>query len=838
MIFKEYVSKERGLSDLLNYAHLVEDGIIINKDGAYLKVFKFQGPDINSATSTELDTLSQMINRMVTFLGDGWMLHVDEVRIPSRTYPKPGFFPDTVSALIDDERREFYQSEGEHYENLQFLVFVWKFPQPTVKMAKHWFIEGVDRNESHLDLNKLLDYFNETILKCTQLLHGQLYFQALNSADLLSYLNICITGSLAPVAVPPSESFLDVVLARQPVVGGYYPKIGHKYLKVLSIVGYLNQETVPGLLEHMATYPLIYRWSNRFIPLSEASAELELKRYRKQWHNKVKGLVGIMREAILNKPTQKIDNDALSMKNETEMALTLNRNHSVRFGFWSSAIVLMHEDKSLMDMAVKELRGYLIQRGFECIEEEVNAFDAWIGTIPGQGSANVRRIFMTSQNLAHVLPLHTIWTGDAICSSSSLLPKNSPPVFYAATTGKTPFRFHLDVGDVGHQIMIGPTGAGKSTYLGFLVAQFFRYKNAQVFIFDKDYSHRALTEALEGNYYDIGNAKTLAFCPLADLSTPTKKMRAEQFIETLVELQNIPITPSIRSEIHKAMESLSHKNNIGRRSLTVFRSLVQQEDVRNALEFYSLQGQFKLLDAEDTSKDQQNSLNFRHLQSFEMGWLLNQKPDKYIPVLCYIFDQIESTLEEYEGKVPVLIVLEEAWLYVQHPVFANKLRDWLKTLRKKNARVIFVTQSLTDLYNPETQSLTPVTATLLESCPTRLFLPNKNMDSVMQLLYQKIGLNDRQIELIKHIAIPKRHYYVSTPEGNRLIDLGFNEKQSLALAFIGLSKEKSARLIEMKKTYGTQWIGQWLIQNGLEAWAHVWEENYQVQAQAGSGVKL
>ena len=117
--------------------------------------------------------------------------------------------------------------------------------------------------------------------------------------------------------------------------------------------------------------------------------------------------------------------------------------------------------------------------------------------------------------------------------------RHSPPVFYAQTNGKTPFRFHLDVGDVGHQVILGPTGSGKSTYLDFLIAQFLRYPDAQIFVFDKDESHKALTLALEGHYYDLGDTETLAFCPLADLSTDSQKVRACQLIEDLLFLQHV-----------------------------------------------------------------------------------------------------------------------------------------------------------------------------------------------------------------------------------------------------------------------------------------------------------
>lgn len=862
MILKEHLSDEAGFADLLNYAHIIADGIILNKDGSFLTAYKFRGPDINSASTEELDALTANFNRMITFLEDGWMLHVDEVRIPSVTYSAAGAFPCKVAAMIDAERRSHYASVSAHYENMQFLTFIWKFPQSIVRTTRHWFVEGEGEHDDSQNFNKLLQFFINTVERCVNIISAQITLESLNSQELINFLNTCITSAFTPIAIPnvhnsanfpafvstnssanPNSTddeksavtpqkkasemgcvmrsdaggeykgyiFIDTLLARHNVVGGYIPRVGEKNIIVLSLVGYLNSDTIPGLLEEMVTYPIVYRWSNRFLPLSEPTAEREIKRHQKNWNNKVKGLFGTVKEAVFGGAANKINADALQMSQEATAALTMNSNHSTRFGYWTSALLLMHEDLLCIEQASKVLTKYLEQAGFICIKEDVNAFDAWLGTIPGHGSCNMRRLFINSINLAHLLPLHTIWAGNTFSSTASLLSPNSPPIFYAATTGRTPFRFHLDVADVGHQIVLGPTGAGKSTYLGFLIAQFLRYQGAQIFVFDKDYSHQALTIALGGNHYDIGNGDELSFCPLADLATASKKIAAEQFIENLVLLQNVVITPGIRSAIHAAIESLAEDAHLNSRTITVLRSIVQHDAVREALHYYTIDGQIKLLDA--TS----DSLKDGYLQTFEMGWLLAQKPEIYLPVLMYIFSQIEWRLEEARGKKPTIIVLEEAWLYIAHPVFANKLRDWLKTLRKKNARVIFATQSLTDLYDPETKALTAVTAAIMESCPTKVYLPNQKMEFETRALYKKIGLNERQIELISAIGIPKRHYYVVTPEGNRLIELGLDEKESLALAFIGLSKSSANDLLACCKKYGAEeWIEHWLQYCGVK----------------------
>lgn len=814
-MIKEYLSKDPGFSDLLNYAHLVEEGVILNKDGAFLMSWSFRGPDLYSADKEEIDSLTHVFNRMCTYLTDGWMIHIDEVRIPSRDYPKNSHFKSEVARLIDEERRFLYESEGLHFENIQVLTFVWQCPREITKNTRHLFIEGIEE-QSHQNLNHLLNSFQEGIERCIGILSLHLKLHALTSRDLLSFLNTCISGDLLPIAVPPDNAFIDVVLSRKNVVGGYIPRMGEKHIIVLSLSGYLNSDTLSGILNALSHYTLIYRLSHRFIPLSEDTASREIKRIQKNWSNKVKGFMGIVKEVVFGNSTDKLNYDALNMRVETNEALTLNNSLETRFGYLTSSIVLMHEELSVIEPVAKEIKRHLEQKGFTAIREDVNCMDAWLGSIPGHGACNARRLLVSSNTVAHLMPLHTLWTGEDWSHKNSLLPSHSPPVFYARTTGHTPFRFHLDVEDVGHQMVIGPTGSGKSTYLGLLISQFLRYQNAQIFVFDKDYSHQALTYALGGRHYNIGIDET-AFCPLQNLESQSQKIRATLFVESLIELQGVALTPAMRHEIHRAIEALSILDIIPK-TLTSFWAEVQSREVRDALRFYTLEGAFKLLDA--TLDD----LEEGYLQTFEMSWLLNQKPQIYLPVLLHLFNEIEARVEE--ATHPTLIILEEAWLYLSHPAFSQKIRDWLKTLRKKNARVVFASQSLSDLYDPTTQSLTQTTAAILESTPTKVYLPNICLDEEVRYLYKKMGLRTRQIEIIERIGIPKKHYYLSTPQGNRLIELGLED--SMSLSFLGLSKEKSKALIECIKANPNTWLRVWLLKEGhqslVEELLPPWEE--------------
>jgi type IV secretion system protein VirB4 len=152
-------------------------------------------------------------------------------------------------------------------------------------------------------------------------------------------------------------------------------------------------------------------------------------------------------------------------------------------------------------------------------------------------------------------------------------------------------------------------------------------------------------------------------------------------------------------------------------------------------------------------------------------------------VLSYLFHRIE---DRFDGR-PTLLIIDEGWLALDDADFAGKLREWLKTLRKKNTSVVFATQSLADIDG------CPIAATIIESCQTRILLPNdRAIEPQITAIYARFGLNDRQIEILAR-ATPKRDYYYQSRRGNRLFEVGLGE---VALAFTAASSKADQVLIE------------------------------------------
>jgi type IV secretion system protein TrbE len=323
----------------------------------------------------------------------------------------------------------------------------------------------------------------------------------------------------------------------------------------------------------------------------------------------------------------------------------------------------------------------------------------------------------------------------------------APPLLHAVTNGSTPFRLVTHVGDVGHTLVLGPSGSGKSVLLNLMEAQFLRYAGAQVYIFDKGGSARIVTAGMGGDYYDLGaDDSKLCFQPLSGIDLDAERRWAHEWVLEILGKENVVITPQIKEELWTALSSLATAK-ADERTVFGLTLLLQNELLRQALLPYTLQGAHGHL--LDNSHD---NLRYARWQCFEMEVLMDT-PSVVMPVLSYLFHRLE---QRFDGR-PTMLVLDEAWLFLDHPAFAAKIREWLKVLRKANVMVVFATQSLADIDE------SPIAATIKEACFTKIYLPNANaLNPDSTRFYERFGLNERQIEILA-LATPKRDYYYSLP---------------------------------------------------------------------------
>jgi type IV secretion system protein VirB4 len=829
---KKYRSTKPGLPNLLNYGAVVDDGVILNKDGSLMAGWYYRGEDNASNTDEERNNLSARVNAALARLGSGWMSHHDAIRLPARDYPAPeaSFFPDPISQLIDEERREQFQAEGAHYESHYALAVTYLPPLARQSRIGELMFDDKPGNQKSV-AQRLLDYFKRMIAELEDGLAGSVKLERMRGRryedgegnphladELLQYLHFSITGENHPINLPLCPMYIDAIIGGREFFSGLTPKIGDTFILPISLDGF-PAESYPGILSVLDQLPMPYRWSTRFVYLDSHEAAGELKKYQRKWKQKVRGFI----DQVFKTSKGNVDQDAVAMVGDVEDALSEASSGLVTYGYYTSVIILMHESREVLEAGAREARRAIQNLGFSCRLESVNAVDAWLGTLPGHGVPNLRRPMLHTMNLADMLPLSSIWPGKATCPCP-FYPPDSPPLLHAATEGATPFRFNLHVGDLGHTLVLGPTGSGKSTLLALIVAQFRRYSGATIFAFDKGRSLSALVNACGGVHHDIAAEHSdLAFAPLAGIHEESECAWAEEWIASVFELQDVRMTPELRNEVHRAMKLLAEAPVEGR-TLTAFQSNLQQKMLRDAINPYTLAGNMgRMLDAE------RDGLTLSAFQVFEIEDLMNMGNRNALPVLTYLFRRIEKALK---GQ-PAILVLDEAWLMLGHPIFRAKIREWLKVLRKANCIVLLATQSLSDAAS------SGILDVLLESCPTKVLLPNENAEQKgsggvigPRDFYSMIGLNDRQIAIIQQ-ATPKRHYYCWSAEGRRLIDLNLGP---VALSFVGASSKKDlTKIAHLKATHGDQWPLRWLDSRGVE-YRHLLPESAAADAAPGPEV--
>ncbi|MDX2274345.1 MAG: conjugal transfer protein TrbE [Hyphomonadaceae bacterium] len=803
---RSYKQAGAKLTDYLPWAALIAPGIVLNKDGAFQRTLHFRGPDLDSATPSELMGVAARLNNALRRLGNNWCLHVEARRAPAPGYPD-ALWPDAVSWLIDEERRQVFETAGARFESRYFLTLSWLPPAERQGKLESMIFEGGGRAEGGVDYHLHLENFIERTDQLMALFETMMPMAAwLSDEETLTYLHDCISDRPHRVAVPSTPFHLDALLLDAPLVGGLAPKLGAKHLRVISVRSFVT-ETEPGLLDALNRLAISYRWVSRYLPLDREDARKELEKIRKRWFSQRVGLGAMLRAALFKDEPVLHDNAATNLAADADLGLQELGADAIGAGYATLTITVAQEDENAADEAVRQIQQVADGLGFVTQVESVNAVEAWLGSLPGSAYADVRRPILLTPSLAHLLPTSAVWAGPE--RNAHL---NGPPLMLTATDGATPFRLDLHAGDVGHTMIVGPTGAGKSVLLATLAAQWRRYPSSQVYLFDKGRSARAAILGMGGDFFDLGEEGGLGLQPLERVDVESERAWALDWIVGLIASANLTVTPELRAELWRALEVLASRPQEDR-TLTLYTALVQDASVRAALQPFTHAGPHgRLLDHDQTS------LGYGAVQAFEMDDLM-RRPQAAGAVLSALFHVLER---RFDGS-PTLLVLDEAWLFLKDAFFAAQIQDWLKTLRKKNVAVVFASQELADV------EASPIASTIIEACLTRIFLPNdRAREPRSRGFYERLGLNGRQIALIAN-ATPKRDYYLVTRDGCRLLELGLGPA---TLAFVGASRPEDQTLIDRVQTEanGAGFAAAWLEARGLrDAAAAVRRFNAQTQ---------
>ena len=784
-MLKEYSEEKGKLSSYVPWICLIDKGVVLNKNGTLQKTLKYRGYDLDSSTVYELKNINAKLNDVIKRLGQGWSLNVEARRKRCTDYIEAK--NEILAIDIIEKERKLNFLENEHFESEYYLTIVQLIPTDNSKKVGEIFLEYAKKSEI---LDKTLENFNKEFKKILNLFK-EIFLEVteLDDEETYTYLHSCVSTKTDKVVVPEIPYAMANYLCDSDLVGGLKPKLRGKEIRCISIQGFPNY-TVPGFFDVLNRLNISYRWITRFLILSKLEALSKMERkYKNIFSQRLSLFQRVYAELTGEKEenSRKLNEDALNKANEVRTQIALTTGDYVSQGFYTCTLIVDGDSIDEVEERVDVISKTINNMGFITIEESINSVEAFLGSIPGNITNNIRMPILNTITLSHLLPVSSVWGGD---SWNKHL--NAPPLIYTKTKGSTPFRFNIHIEDIGHSAIVGPTGYGKSVLLGLIASSFIKYKDSRVYFFDKDASSRVLTYAVGGEFHDLGNDE-LSFQPLANIEIVEEKEWAYGWILEILEQENIKVNPTQKEKIWKALDNLA-KTPIEFRTISNFYTSVNDREIKEALIPYKIGG--ALGKYFDSDKD---TLNFSRWQVFEMNQVINNKKG-ITPLLSYIFRRIENSLD---GN-PCIIILDECWMFFDNPIFAAKIREWLKVLRKKNCSVIFATQELGDILNSK------LFTTVLDACQTKVFLPNPNAFADNYIpIYEKFGLNKTEIEIISKATKKKEYYYKST-KGSRLFELDLKEKTLSLIASSDLAKQNKAK--ELKEIYrdANDFTREWL----------------------------
>ena len=487
-----------GVSDLLTWLVSPTPGIIICKDGSLLAGYYFVGRDLTTLSNHDRNVTSMSLSGAIHTLGGGWSVHVDATRLPSDPYPRRDDWPEPISKRIDEERRAQYETLGTAFETIQTIVLRWSPPSSLNRRAASFLLTR-ELVSTERDLDHCVAAFEESLSAFEDSLANTLTLTRMRlrpedddrrTDELWTHLRWALTGEAVALAPRLPTIHLDTQTACANFYCSTPPRFGDEWLGIVSVDD-LPDATYPNLLHDLQALPFRARWNTRFVALDTNEAKREVKTIRTKWSQQTRGWID---RIVHPQPTSTsvINQDAVAMQDETEAILSSLNTGRVGLGYVTSVIVLRNTDRDVLQEQSRTVRQLLQHHGFAARIEDVNAVEGFFGSLPGHVVENVRSRLVDTQTLSNLLPLSSTWTGPTNCPSDKIENGNAPPLVICRTEGSTPFRFSLHVEDIGHTLLFGPSGTGKSTLIALFCAQWLRYAGATVVAIDKDLSLRTL----------------------------------------------------------------------------------------------------------------------------------------------------------------------------------------------------------------------------------------------------------------------------------------------------------------------------------------------------------
>ncbi len=756
--------REARAGDRLPYGRMVDENCALLRDGSLMMAVQVPGLLFETEDSEALNAHAATREVMLRSTLDARFVLYHHVIRRKVEIELDADFPDALSAHIDRRWKERLAG-GSLFINDQFVTLVRRPARGKAglveKVSRMWQRKGRQAVEADpKDLRTLRAAAQALIASLgsygAQLLGDYEGPGGHDCSEVLELLSALYNGEMRPVRRPAENTEIGRMLPYRRVSFGldaieFKGGGGTDFATMLSLKDY-PESTSPGLLDGLLRLPCEMVVSESFAPAERQTArermDLALRRLR-----------SADQEAIAERQ------DMLTARDELGTG-------SVSFGDHHMSVLVRERDLARLDDASAACAAALADTGAIAVREDTNLEPAFWGQFPGNESYIVRRAMISSANMASFGSLHGFALGQARANHWG------DAVTLLETTSATPFFFNFHHGDLGNFSVIGPSGSGKTVVMNFLAAQAQKFAPRTI-LFDKDRGAELFVRGIGGRYDRIAAGQPSGFNPLALADSAANRAFLRDWLGVLLKAEGPEELATISSAVDAA-----YSNDAALRRLRHFRELLagtrrpQPGDLADRLAPWIEDGEHGWLF--DNPVDRLD-LSERVL-GFDMTALL-ESPRLRTPVMMYLFHRIDERLD---GK-PTMILIDEGWKALDDEVFAARIRDWLKTLRKRNALVGFATQSARDALDSR------ISTALVEQTATMIFMPNARARP--EDYCDGFGLTRHEYELIRSLPAHSRCFLVRQPDASVVVRLDLSGAPEVLTILSG--RESAVRRLDL-----------------------------------------
>jgi len=744
------------LSGLIALWGFVRDAVFLTKAGAVGVVYRLSPPDSECIDEGARAVAATRVAQVLKQLSDRVHLYIYLLKRPLSPERPAAHLNPVVNAALAERAAFIHSAAGQFYASDHYMVVLHEGLRRGLRpWTQPWHVLSATRRSAAIDaqLDRAIDDLLAQAHTCAGLLSDVVSPVPLDRRGVFEFVRcLCNYVEWKTHAAPLKyDGYLDYFAADSTLeCHRAHLRVDDYYVKVLTMKE-PPAATYALMLDalHRIPHPFIACTEWRRLPVDKIRREIRAKR-RHHFNRRISLVNYISPET---KPEHMlVDESATSVVAELGQCLSSIEVEGRAFGSSSFSLVMYDTDPDRLEQGVADAAKTFARHDGVLHAESYNGLNAWLAVLPGNTAHNLRRVTLLDTNHADLLPLAGVSTG-AVTSGDPLRGRECLAIFRSEQ--HTPYRWRMHYEDVGHTLILGATGSGKSFLLNFLVTHAQKY-DPMTLIFDVGGGFQKLTTLLNGSRWRIGLSHEA--CRINPFSlAPTAENRHFLAAFTRVLLQaggQYRVTLQDDRDAYEAIESLYTVDASNRRLFTLSNMLPRH--LSNALSRWIRGGAYG-----DLFDNEEDSLTVSSLQSFDFSGL-DAFPLVLEPLLFYVLHRATAAIESAPHTQLKLFVLDEAWRFFRDPIVKAYVTGALKTWRKRNASVLLSTQSTDDFADRD------LLRTVIESCPTKVFLSNPDLDA--RRARDLFHLNDVEVARIMDLQ-PRRQFLLKRPDAAKVLEL-------------------------------------------------------------------